>query len=1132
MSSTTPGTTAGRPGSAESELLDRAAINEHVARILGSAPFARAPKMQRFLAFLVEETLAGRASQLKEYTIAVTVFRKPVDFEPGTSATVRVEAGRLRKLLMQYRVEHGGSDAIIVEVPKGSYVPTFRHANDEKAAVDRRLDAVEQIPSWSTREERRLVTVLSCALGDERSVSRSSIAEEFLDSFDVFHEQCTAIAQQHGGTVDCGASDRLIVYFGWLNAVEDAAGRALTAAVEMLASVQGTLRARGLGVRLGVATSEVVTRGAGPAPASTRAVIIGEAPASVMKLLLKAPLNAILVAESTRRLTGAAFDFIPAGSLDDQEAEPHLLWRLLRPKTALTRFRAKHAGSRSAIIGRREEAALITSRWQLSLQSEGQGVVVVGEAGIGKSKLVEAALERVADQGAQIRVQCSPHHTNSTLYPFVELLRNQLDADIAADVPRQEQLDGLLASYGSSDPLDQALLATLLSQSGDEALSTLSASQQKDLTLQLLSRLLRVQVERRPTVLLVEDVHWADPTSIELLQDILRMAGNIQLLVLLTSRYDLQPACTQQTNVTSIRLTRLPKQDCNDLIDSMLSAALLSAPSRSLILEKAEGIPLFLEELTKLFLAADSNRLQDASIPESLSDLLASQLDRLGSPRSVAQVAAVIGRQFSKEMLALASGHAQQIDTALDQLVAAGVMVRQGAATSNLFSFRHALLRDAAYGSILEHSRRELHYKVAGLLVDAFPEIAAGHPEIIAGHLMDATRYEEAIPFWIDAGRKAASRYALAEAIADFRRALQALQALPDTRENRERELEVLIDLGLVIRHARGYGDEELQSIYQRGRVLAAELGKQEQLASVIYGLWTHAAGRGEWRTAARLATEFESLSRRTDDDSQLEVEAFRLLGASAAFTGEFAIARRHFERALSIYDVSQHGPRFGFDPGAASAAYLSWTAWHLGHRDEARSYAARALVIGEAKNHASTLAMVLSWLMFYEVCDENVEAITVYNDRLQAVCSERDCRYWQPFGAACAEWAAFQRDADARHLERLLEAATQFREHYLTSCLLLMGADICKDLRRAEHGLQLVAKALQFIEAHDERVWEAECSRLTGELLLLGPRPEIRRARKLLLRAIKTARHQEALELEQRAVASLAALDAAAGAL
>jgi class 3 adenylate cyclase/ABC-type transport system involved in cytochrome c biogenesis ATPase subunit len=1132
MSSTTPGTTAGRPGSAESELLDRAAINEHVARILGSAPFARAPKMQRFLAFLVEETLAGRASQLKEYTIAVTVFRKPVDFEPGTSATVRVEAGRLRKLLMQYRVEHGGSDAIIVEVPKGSYVPTFRHANDEKAAVDRRLDAVEQIPSWSTREERRLVTVLSCALGDERSVSRSSIAEEFLDSFDVFHEQCTAIAQQHGGTVDCGASDRLIVYFGWPNAVEDAAGRALTAAVEMLASVQGTLRARGLGVRLGVATSEVVTRGAGPAPASTRAVIIGEAPASVMKLLLKAPLNAILVAESTRRLTGAAFDFIPAGSLDDQEAEPHLLWRLLRPKTALTRFRAKHAGSRSAIIGRREEAALITSRWQLSLQSEGQGVVVVGEAGIGKSKLVEAALERVADQGAQIRVQCSPHHTNSTLYPFVELLRNQLDADIAADVPRQEQLDGLLASYGSSDPLDQALLATLLSQSGDEALSTLSASQQKDLTLQLLSRLLRVQVERRPTVLLVEDVHWADPTSIELLQDILRMAGNIQLLVLLTSRYDLQPACTQQTNVTSIRLTRLPKQDCNDLIDSMLSAALLSAPSRSLILERAEGIPLFLEELTKLFLAADSNRLQDASIPESLSDLLASQLDRLGSPRSVAQVAAVIGRQFSKEMLALASGHAQQIDTALDQLVAAGVMVRQGAATSNLFSFRHALLRDAAYGSILEHSRRELHYKVAGLLVDAFPEIAAGHPEIIAGHLMDATRYEEAIPFWIDAGRKAASRYALAEAIADFRRALQALQALPDTRENRERELEVLIDLGLVIRHARGYGDEELQSIYQRGRVLAAELGKQEQLASVIYGLWTHAAGRGEWRTAARLATEFESLSRRTDDDSQLEVEAFRLLGASAAFTGEFAIARRHFERALSIYDVSQHGPRFGFDPGAASAAYLSWTAWHLGHRDEARSYAARALVIGEAKNHASTLAMVLSWLMFYEVCDENVEAITVYNDRLQAVCSERDCRYWQPFGAACAEWAAFQRDADARHLERLLEAATQFREHYLTSCLLLMGADICKDLRRAEHGLQLAAKALQFIEAHDERVWEAECSRLTGELLLLGPRPEVRRARKLLLRAIKTARHQEALELEQRAVASLAALDAAAGAL
>jgi hypothetical protein len=230
----------------------------------------------------------------------------------------------------------------------------------------------------------------------------------------------------------------------------------------------------------------------------------------------------------------------------------------------------------------------------------------------------------------------------------------------------------------------------------------------------------------------------------------------------------------------------------------------------------------------------------------------------------------------------------------------------------------------------------------------------------------------------------------------------------------------------------------------------------------------------------------------------------------------------------LSVYDVRNHGPKFGFDPGAASAAYMSWTLWHLGEREQARAHATQALTIAEAKNHASTLAMVLSWLIFYEICEENIDAVIEYNDRLQTVCAERDCRYWQPFGTACAEWAFFQRDGDVRHLERLLDAANHFREKYLTSCLLLLGAQICGRIDRPEQGIEIADCAQKFIEGHDERVWEAECRRVTADLLLQSSKPNKKRARQLLLSAIQVAERQDAHALVQRAVASLNILDSA----
>jgi tetratricopeptide (TPR) repeat protein len=1111
-------------------------VQEHVARVLRSPRFARAPRMQRFLAFLTEEMLAGRASHLKEYTIAVSVFGKPADFDPGTSALVRVEAGRLRKLLAQYRQEHGSQDALILEIPKGTYVPTFRPAagfdassNTTGAAAGNAAGEARAVPVraaslWSASQERRQITAVSCTFASELG---TQTAGELVSSIEVFYDKCSSIAKRLGGSFDGGSSDRAMLYFGWPNALEDCACRALKAALELLAAVKESFGPGPLGVRIGVATSAAVTRSTEASEAAARRPgVIGEAPLLATRILRAVPFNGILVTESTRRLTGASFEFVPAGALDSQATtDSTLLWRLLAAKTVATRFRAAHAGPQSSIIGRREELALLLSRWHLSSHGEGQAVVVVGEAGIGKSRIVESVLDEIGAQAVQMRAQCSPHHGNSTLFPFVELIRGQLEGAGDGEPATDAQLDRFLRRFGLNEPTDRSLLAGLLSGSTEEVSSALSASRQKDLTLKLLIRLLTSQVESRPTVLLVEDIHWADPTTLELLEELLRLCAGIHLLLILTSRNEPVGDSIRQNKITAIRLTRLPRRDCNELIDRLLNAAPLSAETRALILEKAEGIPLFLEELTRLLLGAGERRAGDTLVPESLSDLLISQLDRLGGIRGVAQMGAVIGRQFTRDMLAQACGFSgEEIDTALDQLMAAGILIREGAEANRLFSFRHALLRDAAYESVLSPARRKLHYHVGTLLLESFPDLAMEHPEIIARHMMEAAHPDEAIPFWVDAGRKAAGRYALAEAIADFRLALDALRALPTSRDNRERELEVQIELGLVTRNARGYGDRELLPIYERARTLAAELNRPDHLAHSVYGLWTHAAGCGEWKKAVTLAIEFENLTRRMDD-SQLEVEAFRLLGASAALMGEFSIAARHFQRALSLYDSARHGPRFGFDPGAVSAAYLAWTLWHLGRPGEARSHATQALALAGEKNHAPTLGVVLSWLMFHAVCEGDTRAILSYNERLQSICSERDCRYWQPFGTACAEWAAFQSDRESRHLDRLLEAIRQFGELYFTSCLLLLAADLCATLGRTEQGLEVTELAAQFIDQHDERVWEAECSRRRAQLLLQTAAPDIQEVRQLLMRAMRVARHQESPVLERRAAEALAQL-------
>lgn len=1084
----------------------------HLALVLQSPTFERSPRMQRFLRYLCEEMFSGRGLLLKEYSIAVSVFDKPDDFDPGTSATVRVEAGRLRRLLAQYQAEHGHLNSIVLSVPKGGYIPVFERWTNAPAP-----QATEIIPAGNIEPEVLSggqlcwLTVLSCSF--ESVPGAAQIEADFFTRYEAFRTHFTSVVHQHGGTIDSSASARLTVYFGWPDALEDASGRAMTSALEILAYVRSIYKGD-YGVRIGIATSRVLSTISMEQP-----LIIGCAPTLASKMLGQAPINGILVAEESRRLSKTAFETIPAGSIETERGEHTPLWRLLNAKPT-TRFLASQIIMPCSLIGRREELDLLLSRWPLAVAGEGQGLILEGEAGIGKSRLSEAVLKRLKPRGVEVRIQCSPHHTNSALYPVVQLLRSLLRIESPCR-DADDRIRRFLEKLDLDQPVNSAVLHAFLSQDEVEKV-VLSASEQKEKLLQLLVQMLAALCGRRPVILLIEDIHWADPTMAELIGHITSVCADLNLYLIMTGRLGCLPHLTSPTAITVLRLARLPQRDCNKMIDGILGDTSLSGAARAAIIAKADGVPLYLEELTKLVLARDIQGSFPAIVPDSLNDLLASQLSCLGFARGIAQVATVIGRDFSSDILKAVTGYDRvRVDAALDQLLAAGILTRTRSHSGGRYSFRHALLRDAAYASILEIDRKELHYRVGTVLVDCFSDIAADNPEIIAGHMQDAGRPEEAIPFWLDAGRQARRRYALAEASTNFSNALDALSSVFPGRERDERELEILLELGTTMRDAEGYYAAGLKSIYERARSLSMELDRPKGTAASIYGLWTAAAGSGQWGAADQLAREFNRFICSLDYNDQLVAEGGRLLGAGAAFRGDFMNAKICFQRVADVYDPMLHGPSFGYDPGVASFAYLSWVNWHLGLTQEGRIAADRAISMAERLGHPATLSLVLTWLIFHAVCERDYGRIHLYNERLQTLCSEHVCRFWQPFGNACVEWALFQTDGQSSHFHRLLEYTKDFSELYLTSCLHILAIDICDRLGLFEEGLRHAGLAKAFITEHDERIWEGEYYRLLGQLHARWDTDETK-GRHYLERARTVARQQQAVMLERRAISAL----------
>lgn len=594
--------------------------------------------MQRFLRFLCDEMLAGRGTALREYAIALTVFDKPTDFDPGCSASIRVEAGRLRRLLAQYELECGQADALRLRIPKGGYCPVFEYKFPERpVGADAAAGETAELRRMLLASgERRCLTVICCSFG-EASDACARVDDEFLRAYERAHAQCVSIANRQGAMIDAGASDRINIYFGWPEALEDAAGRAVAVAFQIAAALRESLAMHG-GVRVSVATSEVVVR-----CSTEQTLFIGPALALAGKMVSLAPRGGVLVCEHTRRLSRTASDRVAAGSM------PHPL-------------------------GRDEEVRFLLSRWRLAVSGQGQAVVVEGEAGIGKSCVADAAAREIGPESLQLRIQCSPHPGDSALGPWIDLHR-QLGSN-------------------ESEPTVRGLLS-----------------------------LLTAHAERRPTLLLIEDIHWADPGAIELIDRIVAATTQLRMCLIMTGRPAAAARLPWHSNVAVLRLSRLSGLVCNTMLDRLSCSAPLTTAARSIVLSKAEGVPRFLEELAKCFANIEAGASSPELVPPSLQPLLAAQLGRPGLAPQVARIAAVIGRDFSSALLQSITGlERAAIQRALDQLIEAGVLTRSTSDSDDMFSFRHGLLREAAYRSVLDADRRKLQHRLASIQGNSQPQ--------------------------------------------------------------------------------------------------------------------------------------------------------------------------------------------------------------------------------------------------------------------------------------------------------------------------------------------------------------------------------------------------------------------------
>jgi predicted ATPase/class 3 adenylate cyclase len=771
--------------------------------------------------------------------------------------------------------------------------------------------------------------------------------EDLREVISAYQKAVAETVQRFGGFVAKYMGDGVLVYFGYPQAHEDDAERSVRAGLELIQAVSGLKSTAPLQTRVGIATGLVVVGDLIGSGGAQEQAVVGATPNVAARLQGIAQPNTVVIAEGTRKLLGNLFDLQDQGGQDFKGiGGPVKAWAVLRPASIESRFEALHASGLTELVGREEELELLLRRWSKAKTGEGQVVLISGEGGIGKSRLTAALLETIANEPhTRLRYFCSPQRTDSALFPIISQMERaaRFAHDDTAQV-KLGKLDALLSQ--SSTPLQHAsLFAEMLSlpNDGRYPVSELTPQQRRQSTLEALHAQVETFARKRPVLMIFEDVHWADPTSLELFGRGVNRIANLPVLLLIIFRPEFEPPWSGQPNVTALTLNRLRRHEVDVMIDRVTGAKILPVNIRQDIIERTDGIPLFVEEMTKAVLEAESESAAErmaasipspaVAVPASLHASLMARLDRLGGlPKEVTQIGAAIGREFSHALLAAVARKAEaELKSALDRIAVAGLLSRQGVPPDATYLFKHALVQDAAYGTLLREPRRALHARIANALEDQFAEKAENQPEVLARHCTEAGLIEKAAGLWAKAGQRSLARSALVEAVEQFTRALAQIASLPTTPALRREEIKLQVALITPLLHVKGYAAPETKAAAERARLLieqAEALGEPAEdplaLFLVLYGVWTANYLAFNGRAVRELAAQFLALAEGQRATAPLMV-GHRLMAISLLCTGDIAQGRAHCDRALALYDPAAHrslATRFGQDGRVAILSY------------------------------------------------------------------------------------------------------------------------------------------------------------------------------------------------------------------
>jgi class 3 adenylate cyclase/tetratricopeptide (TPR) repeat protein/ABC-type transport system involved in cytochrome c biogenesis ATPase subunit len=1001
-------------------------------------------------------------------------------------------------------------------------------------------------PGLRDEAERRHLTVMICDLVGSTALSARLDPEDMNAVMDAYHAACARIMLAYDGSVGDFRGDGILAYFGYPRTHEDDAERTVRAGLDIIAAVARleTRAKEPLAVRIGIATGLVMVGDLSDQSALREHVLVGDTPNLAARLQALAEPGTIVVAASTRRLLSDLFHLRNLGRQEVKGiAEPVAAWAVEGVSDSESRFEAVHAMGLTALVGRKDEIDFLLERQRLAWKGEGQIVLISGEPGIGKSRLAAALAERIASEPhTRLRYQGSPYHTNSALHPFMAQLERA--AGFKADDAPEQKLDKLEAILVVDKSRAQAvapLFAALLSIPFGERYPplALSPTQQRRRTLAALLDQFEGLARRQPILLVFEDAHWADATSLELLDLTVERIRQLPVLALLTFRPEFEPPWVGLPNVGTLTLGRLDRNDVENMVARVTGGRVLPAEVMKQIVAKTDGNPLFVEELTKAVLEAGiliedaegyrlAGPLPPLAIPDTLQDSLMARLDRLAPVREIAQVGAAIGREFSYSLMrALVGLDDSALKHALPQLEQSGLVFRRGEPPEAVYSFKHALVRDAAYESLLKSRRQQLHGQIARVLEERFPDVVASEPEIVARHFTEAGLVDPAINYWLKAGHLALSRSANAEAVKHLGRGIELTRSQAPSAQRDRKELDFYLALGPAMAATEGYATPETLRVFSRARDLLDDGGNLTEQMTVLWGVYLAHSMRAENIAAREVAQRCLALAAQHEHPG-MSVLGNRFMGQILWIMGAFVDARLHLERSLELCTANQETitsyRRFGADDEVSVLSALSRTLWILGYPEKAAAVAGQALARARTLGLAFTTALALDGEALLGALGADLKRAAAHADEAMVHSIEHGLADYEQ-RARFIQGALLAQSGDPRRGIELMHsalAATK-RTNSVNRRTLYLGhaAAAHASLGQPEVGLDLLDEAIQIADKINERFFEAELYRLRGRILLtLGRRGE---AESALRRALTIAQQQHARWWELRVATTLA---------